>query len=275
LGEGFGAVYLASHRHSGSTLLDLLVSGHSQVVSIGEAQRFQRGPDTACNCGAPSWRECAFWREVERQLLAESGIRLESARVDSDDLAEFTDVNRALFSAVQRVSGKRWVLDSSKELPRLRRFLASGIELQVIHLRRDARGVVHSNLRKGRELARECRQYVRDHVGAAHALRDRPHVDVEYEHLVRDPARELARVMAALGLQLEPAQLESWKSRERHNVGGNRMRFTPDEAIRADESWRLSLSPWRQLSIQLRTLPARLRSGRGLELAHRWCSRRS
>ena len=81
--------------------------------------------------------------------------------------------------------------------------------------------------------------------------------------------------MNELGLAFEPDQLRGWKSRERHNVGGNHMRFTRDETIRADRSWQVGLSAWQQLSIRVRTLPAQLRSGSGLELAHRWFGRRS
>ena len=36
-------LYVVSHSHSGSTLLELLVGGHSAVASLGEVKWLDRG----------------------------------------------------------------------------------------------------------------------------------------------------------------------------------------------------------------------------------------
>ena len=57
-------------------------------------------------------------------------------------------------------------------------------------------------------------------------------------------AREMARVMAWLGLPLEEAQFQ-WREGVRRDIHGNAMRFGSSGEIRLDQSWRQQLS-WRQ-----------------------------
>lgn len=262
-------VYVVSRGHSGSTLLDFLLGSHSHIFSTGEAKMFQQQPNKRCTCGASSWSACPFWSAVDRRMLADSGFGLEGIPLDSEDLSEFARANRAFFAAVQAVSEKPMVLDSSKSIARLEKLLASGIEVRPIHLLRDACGVVYSNIKKGRAVMRYCRPYVREHLHAAYVLRGRPHAEVLYEDLARDPARELERIARFLGLEPEPEGLQHWRNLERHNFGGNKMRFGKTDEIRLDESWRTGLRVHQKLWIRASTFPARFRRGALLSLAHR------
>ena len=60
-------VYVISVSHSGSTLLDLLISSHSTTVSVGEAKRYSPSSKSrpSCACKAPSVWECPFWQRVD------------------------------------------------------------------------------------------------------------------------------------------------------------------------------------------------------------------
>ena len=235
-------VYVVSRAHSGSTLLDLLVSSHSDVQSVGEAKMFQLEPTKRCTCGAPSWSTCEFWSAVDETMRGRGGPGLDGIAIDSEDADTFAHHNRLFFEAVSSVSGKSVVLDSSKDLSRMKRLLASDLPTSVIHLVRHPCGVVYSNVRKGSRLGRECRMYVREHLGTAHRLLGKAPIRVRYEALASRPAEELERIMEGLGLAFEPEQLTGWKQRERHNFGGNRMRFDSSEEIRLDEAWRNELS---------------------------------
>lgn len=252
-------VYVVSRAHSGSTLLDLLLSSHPGIVSVGEAKMFAQEPDKLCTCGAEHWRACAFWRGVNERLVADGGPGVAVPEIESDDPATFAAYNRRFFDAVAAQAGVGVVLDSSKDFARLRRFLASGLEVDVIHLLRHPCGVANSNMRKGGRLGRECRMYVREHLDAALALRGRRHTEVRYEDLAREPEEELARLLRWLDLAPVDGQLTGWKTAERHNFGGNRMRFDSSDEIRLDEKWRTELTGGQRLSIQVRTWPVRLR----------------
>jgi len=57
------------------------------------------------------------------------------------------------------------------------------------------------------------------------------------------------------GHDFEPSQLD-WTGRTRHNVGGNRMRFSGTSTIALDTAWESEMPRWRQRAIQLLTTNA-------------------
>lgn len=262
-------VYIVGCGHSGSTLLDMLVSTHSQIFSVGEAKMFGRSPDKRCTCGAEHWYGCPFWKAVDGRMCADGGPGLGHEDIEDGDREVFSAYNRRFFRAVSETSGCPVVLDSSKDFSRLKSFLNSDLRVDVIHLIRDPRGVAFSGLRKGRPIGGVTKKYVRTHVSAAGALLETHHLEVRYEDLAREPAREVARVLEFLGLEFEPDQLVGWRSLERHNFGGNRMRFEDTETIQLDEAWRTEFSAWKQFYIWTRALPTRTRNRLGLALMRR------
>ena len=262
-------LYVVGCGHSGSTLLDMLVSTHSRIFSAGEAKMFRRSPETVCTCGAERWYSCPFWKRVDERMRADGEPGLGHESIEHGDPEVFSAYNRRFFRAISAESGCDVVLDSSKDFSRLKSFLNSDLHVEVIHLIRDPRGVVFSGLRKGRPIRGVSKKYVRTHVSAARALLDVPHIEVRYEDLAREPEREVARILEHLGLEFEPDQLAGWRRIERHNFGGNRMRLDDTETIRLDEAWRTEFSAWQRFSIWMRTLPARARSRLGLAFMHR------
>ena len=66
----------------------------------------------------------------------------------------------------------------------------------------------------------------------------------------------LTALMKVLGLAFHPHQLD-WASRERHNIGGNRMRFETSNELRPDRQWRNKLTLAQRLAIDVGTLPGR------------------
>ena len=271
-------IYIVGQGHSGSTLLDLLLSGHSDVVSVGEAKMF-RPPrvKSRCNCRRDPVGECPFWRRVGERFTRKTSVPLAHLHLDTPDEARFEQHNLAFFDAVARVSGKRVIVDSSKSLSRLRRLSRlTGLEIDVIHLVRRPHGVVFSNMRKGRHWLRTSRSYGRVERSVRRWLHDRDHIRVRYEELATQPAATLARVMTELGpgragrrgtvnLAYQPQQLE-WTVGERHNISGNRTRFSKVDTIALDVEWKQGLGRLQQLAITAITTdltrPARPRPGR-------------
>ena len=137
MGEaGFRVAYITCRGHSGSTLLDLLISGHGRAVSVGEAKCFSAGNDlsTRCTCGSSSIRECPFWLRVDAAMRRDSDLGLAELDLGNEDPATFVSHNVALFSAVVAVTGKSIVVDSSKNVDRLERLIACE-SLDVIPIR--------------------------------------------------------------------------------------------------------------------------------------------
>ncbi len=71
-------VHFAASGHSGSTLLDMILGGHSQISALGEAYSIAyaaRGHKTRslCTCGAQV-PDCPFWQRVDAALAELTGL---------------------------------------------------------------------------------------------------------------------------------------------------------------------------------------------------------
>jgi len=269
-------IFIASLSHSGSTLLDLMLNAHPDVVSVGELKQLgryvrfarKRGRAPKCTCGATSLGECPFWASVGALTLIATGQSLSELNVENYNNNEsfFCD-NLVLFDAISTAANTRYVVDSSKNPDRLERLLANP-ELDVfpIFLLRDPKGQICSSLRKNEinswlgkstyNLIRLIGNYVATNRRIFKLVKHHPHAVVRYEELARAPERTLANLMQQLGLAFHPLQLE-WAAQERHNISGNRMRFGASSALKLDEQWRDELTLPKRLAIDAGTLPGR------------------
>jgi hypothetical protein len=260
-------VYITGRGHSGSTLLDLLISAHPEVVSVGEAKCLVTRPDEPCTCGAENVFVCPFWERVDAALRERAGLRLGQIDIDSEDAATFAAHNRAFFEAVAEVAGKRIIVDSSKNVDRLEALLEAELfPLCAIHLVRSPYGVIYSNAKRGRDWLYHTYNYTYAMMKTRRLLEGREHLEIRYEEMVRDPGRVVERIMDELGLPFHPEQLD-WAKPARHNIYGNPMRFATESTFRLDTKWRKGLSLRKKLTIWWLTLPCR---HPGTELYERW-----
>ena len=260
-------LYITSRGHSGSTLLSLLVSGHSQVVSAGELKMLSN-PDPQrrlCSCHRQVPSQCPFWSAVEQRVKEQLGCSLDQLQlVDEGDDATFRSHNEALFAAIAQVSGSALIVDSSKSLPRLLRLLSveaqgAAFELHPVHLHRGPFGSMNSARKRGDVLRQAAYNYIRLFFLTRERLRGVGALRVYYERLASDPHAEMARVMAWLKLPLEEGQFQ-WRDGVRRDIHGNDMRFGSSDQIRVDQSWRQQLTWTQKLGVLAWTLPVRLRS---------------
>jgi hypothetical protein len=253
-------VCITAVGHSGTTLLDLILSSHSAVTSVGEAIKLRDRLEARCTCRAKSMRLCPFWSKVECVLRRDHGRTLDDLDLDADDEGTLLAHNRMFYAAVSEVSGKPYIVDSSKRRLRMAAMLASdSFDVRPIHLIRSPFGVAFSNMKKGRSWRDHARHYRHNVRDTKRLLHGRDHAVVRYERLAADPEGVLRPLMQWLNLSFEPGQLR-WAEAEHHNIGGNRMRFSADSTIRLDEKWRSALTPMQKLGIGLTTLPAHLPS---------------
>ncbi|HUZ83237.1 MAG TPA: hypothetical protein VMU66_00980 [Gaiellales bacterium] len=257
-----------------------------------------------CGCGEP-FHECPFWQEVgdlafggwdrvdvdrilalqravdrfrsvPRQALGGIGGGRE-AMVD-----EYLSAFRPIYRAAARIGGGVLV-DSSKApsfLALLRR--QPGIDLRVVHLVRDSRAVVYSWSR--RRLRPELRgagpgymamigarrstadwvanNLAIDLIGAGRGTVER----VRYEALMRDPERELRRLVGDWlaspgdgGGEDSPARIAIGTQ---HTVAGNPIRFQQGGiTLRSDDEWMTAMPLQRRLAVAAATWPLLLRYG--------------
>jgi hypothetical protein len=260
-------IYIAGAAHSGSTLLDLMLNAHPDIVSVGEVLKLNRQlayRDPArriyapCSCGAPSLLQCKFWSAVDAETRRVAGKSLSELDVLGDGERDPRRApNVILFKAIAAVSGKNFIVDSSK-MPRRLNHLMQFPELEIypVHLVRDPKGQIASVMRKHGGFLKNILRYELVQEQIRRRLKSVPHSVVRYEDLVRDPERTLNGILHPLGLSFDRRQL-SWAEADKHIVAGNHMRRETTSSLVLDERWRERLTARQQRIVDLGTMRSR------------------
>jgi len=278
-------VYIMGYGRSGSTILDILLNQHSEVVSVGALGTVYQWllRNEKCACSAPI-HQCRFWNRVcagELQNLEEEARNGERLQMAVESLANYPALALGLKSrmllrryveqleklvhTIAAVSGKRYVVDSSKSARHYAgRALAlsrhASFRVKVIHLVRDGRGVCWSTM-KGAASPEDRRRSKRRSVSYWQALLSwmtanylalmttwmlprHAVLRVRYEDLCESPAAVLARIGEFVGLDMCRV-IEMIEAGEElqvgHNVGGNRVRFANRLRFKPDREWQQKL----------------------------------
>ena len=253
-------IYIAGAAHSGSTLLDMMLNAHPDIISVGEVlniNRVKRSKSTGevkepnCSCGAVGLLQCAFWSSVNTRIEKASGTTITDL-----DLNEQATANSLLFQAISGVSGKNIIVDSSKMPRRLQQLLRlEDLEIYPVHLVRKPAGQIASVIAK-HGLVKSILYYEVVHAQIRQMLKLVPYSLVRYEDLVNDPKGTLQRILEPLGLEFDSRQL-AWAEQERHSFAGNHARFQSRSELILDEAWKERLSPTQRLLIQIGTVVSR------------------
>jgi UDP-N-acetylglucosamine transferase subunit ALG13 len=301
-------LYIAGLGRSGSTLLDLLLGQTPHLTSVGELRFvWQRGlgGNELCGCGA-RFHECEFWRRVGEEAFGGWDQVDLDAMIALDDgldrhryllfllfpklwpdfgrrLRSYAEALSRLYRAIHTVAGGSVLVDSTKDPPFA--FLlrhVDAIDLRIIHLVRDSRGVAYSwtkRISKPERVDRPELMNVYDPVNTSLrwlsynlltqvlARLGVPRVFVRYESFIEAPKEHLVRVAALGGVELRPEDLafldqDSAQLEAQHTVAGNPMRFSQGRiSLRLDDAWRTKLSGRDQRRIAMLTWPLLWRYG--------------
>jgi hypothetical protein len=280
-------IYIGGWGRSGSTLLDRVLGQIPGVVSLGELREvWQRGlvENRPCGCGLP-FCDCPFWTAVgdiafggwqaidQREVLhlrysldrpwsvpvlaAPTGLGLVRR-----PLKRYAALLQRLYAAIREVSGAQVVVDSSK-LPShamiLRR--VPGVDLSLVHLVRDSRGVAYSWQKhvRNRVTAGEPKYLEKYDPFSASMRYDLyngltrlvgrlgvPYILMRYEDFVARPKECLERILIHAGLS-PSVDLSFVHDGEitlapNHTVDGNPMRFSVGSIdLRVDDEWTRSM----------------------------------
>ena len=287
-------IYIMGSGHSGSTVLDIVLGNNPDIVSVGELSNFiQKGKTNGeyCACGQPT-NTCLFWSniywewarrieidEVEGYLSLQNTfehfkrwfhlLRKKRRDFQSSRFRAYAECTRALFEAISVVSGKNIIVDSSKNPVRaLALSMMPGIDLRLVHLVRDGRGVVWSFMKKGAKgkSIRSKRVYTSpwlasfewllNNAASGFVLKeaDLHGIRIRYEDFVEQPKKVLRNISRALEIGLEPVIDDLLSGREMkigHNIAGNRVRMTGSIRLRPDYEWKERLPKNDQIAFWL------------------------
>lgn len=280
--ERLQVVLIVGSSYSGSTLLGLLIGSGPGTVYMGELNQIRRlwnppeGLEPAyrlCTCGV-EYGDCPFWRGVlarygsRTDLNPAPGFSLRNLRLlirillrrpprREDDLRLLRG-HRAVIEAIAgTIREEGWLLeasrvvDSSKSLQSLEALAtARELDLRVVHLLREARGIMASARGRGRSVWGALAGWGVVH-GALHFYLNRqaavPVLRVDYRRLCEDPRGELRRVGRFLDLDLDPDRAAASIRGARHHILGGSKSVRPTLARFEGVEWRDGSSRLRPL----------------------------
>ena len=305
--ERIPVLFIAGTGRSGSTILDRVIGMNSGFCSLGEMRNIWKlsfRDNHLCGCGAP-FLECEFWNEVCRRAFgvaapevdAEEMLRLQrsvdrvryvpwltSARSPAAyrrALSEYGGVLTRLYGAALAVSGKRVLVDSTKDptqallLSRLPAF-----EVRAVHLVRDPRATAFSWQRvRQHPGVHSKRQHMEVYPARSSAARwtfynglsellsrsAASYLRVRYEDLLAEPEEVLSRVIAPYqpeGGAPVLAESDRVDLAPSHTVSGNPVRFQHGKLkLKVDDEWKAAMPARDKAVVSAITLPLLLRYG--------------
>lgn len=245
-------------EHSGTTLLVRILNNHPEAVSIGGMKNlalFATGKRT-CSCGAP-YGECPVWNAVETRLKKRGRLL-----ADMSDAIKAGDKNtiRDFLASVRDASAKYLLIESSRQ-PSYLDFLPGAPEFRTsaVHIFKHPAAQAGSARRAGRPVLREMRHYRRRSNAILQQLKNHPAaLHISHEDFCAEPESHLRRILALVGLEPAPGQLDTWGEKELHIIGGNRMKKDRSSSVKSDTAWRQSLPLYpRLLASLIATAPYR------------------
>jgi Sulfotransferase family len=286
-------LYIAGTGHSGSTLLERVLGGIPGFVNVGEVTDIYRrdAPRTErCGCGEP-FACCPYWSKVGQRIYGETGwdsdrlaavqrmrrhltrqrylprllapplAGAESRRHLADYAQTFSD----LYQAIAAEAGASCVVDASKWSAQALALSRARLDMRVIHLIRDVRGVAYSFGKQGvsrpqalddhnvmwRQQALTCASGWTARQLSLEVMRrwGVRMVRIRYEDFVSQPRRTVEAALTGLEVPCSQAQLghisdDRVTLEASHGIAGNPARFRAGEiTFRPDEAWREKMPP--------------------------------
>ncbi len=302
-------IYVMGAGRSGSTALEAMLGDHDDAVAVGELSNiFLYWNDLIhCSCGQRG-PECGVWQDIERRFCELTGLTsfLEHSRLmqhfeafdprrglglpqwlrmslaekaPDRDVELWQQRNVAIYQAVAYVTGKRVIIDSSKSPLRARALCMSPeLDVRLVHLIRDVRGVAWSRLKAYRKAPKLG--FGKDHPptpvwrsvaywGVMNLLSsmvrrsypDCPSLLVRYEDYTTEPLREFGRISEVVGLdysQIAERLIAGQPVRPQHTSAGNPVRMQGAIRLSPDYEWMEKLPEsdrvacWRLASLVMR-----------------------
>lgn len=294
-------IFIAAHSRSGSTLLDRVLGQEDGFFSIGEIRYIWRRSlieNQLCGCGR-LFSECSFWEAVIQDafgnLDAKEALRIEKLFKKIHSVAslpqicwgtfqskpykkllnEWGVIIRLLYSSISKVSGAKYLIDSSKtpSYGLLLNQVVGNDKLFVIHLLRDPRAVSFSRIRKVKRPEihwkkqymgitppyKTALQWTSCNILCELLVHRTMSVQIKYEDFVEHPESTLSGIINKITREkrsLNSIQINKATLDYGHTSSGNPMRFKVGEIeIVPDMEWKIKLPQKDWLKVSCISLP--------------------
>lgn len=267
---------------SGTTALATFLGNNNEIQNIGEMHQFFEYLEERkeCSCGN-QFQKCEFWdNKISNNLIQSSTKnRILSEKFESHssivkhilhlfskkEIEEYIEIHQQLLNTIQLDSEKTTLLDSSKYIGRaLALDKLENIDLKVIYVVRDVRGVINSFSKNAQTskspLSTIVYYLVVNSVSefVAKILLRKKVVKIRYEDLVNNPLQVFSRLETFLKLDLTDVKnkiIDKQPFSLGHIVGGNRLKKNKEIYFRKDVSWEDKFSLVARVSYYILAFP--------------------
>jgi len=295
-------LYIAGSGRSGSTILGRILGQYKGFFFAGELCKIWRYglmENRVCGCGLP-FKDCAFWKKIMYMAFGDQenidgheiyNLRQKSAymrhiprmlvsgnkSLHDSNFNKFADVLQKLYHAIQAHTGCRVIVDCSKTAPYgyVLESLRS-IDLYILHLVRDPRGVAYAKLQKYLYQPGDGNSV---YAGQAGVMKSsviwnvqnyaveafwKKHKDcylrIHYENFATDPVATLTPIIEMMNEDTSSLPFigkhRVTLDEKTHTAAGNPVRFNAGTVdIKLDQTWQENMSSKNKRLIKLATFP--------------------
>ncbi|ADI75108.1 sulfotransferase domain-containing protein (plasmid) [Methanohalobium evestigatum Z-7303] len=280
-------IYILGSGRSGSTLIDIVLGNHPEIESKGELYDIIKKYENneLCSCDTPSqicpfwidvinrWKEqtkiddLAFYENLQKKVESLKGLSLLLKNKNNSNINDYIFYTQALYHSISTVSGKNIIVDSSKKPSRaLAISMMPNVDLCLIHLVRDGRGVTYSGMKEGKKSLRFPLGWMYNNllseivfytIGSNKA-------QIRYEDFVNYPVKTLKLIGEVAGINLSQVSEKLVNKKEikiNHLLAGNRIRNYKTIKLQPDYKWKEKLSYKNQLPFLIFAWPLGIKYG--------------
>ncbi len=292
-------LYITGTGRSGTTILGNILGQLPGFFHTGELRFiWTRGvaQNWPCGCGVP-FRQCEVWSSILHRAFGDWGeISQLNGKITPPQFPLFGIIRRngkpsalnihlqylrKLYDAIRASTHSRVIIDSSKIMSHGRALgKLNGIDLVVLHMTRDPRGVAYSRRRRSawpRDEEHTALNYYK-HLKSSWIWNSRNlevetslrriakvYIQLRYEDFIADPPGPIGHILERMNEKVFPLPFRNdytVKLNTTHTLSGNPGRFlTGDVKLKLDDEWKVRLSVSEKAFITLFTWPLLVRYG--------------
>jgi len=198
-------VYILSSSHSGSTLLDLILSSNSISSSLGEyAHIVERVKDKKpiCKlCGS----DCTYWSKLNKELNKVGKLKYHDAAFNIFNTPVLIDSSKRIKWINQKTKSKKVDIKVIK----ITRYGLS----TLLKTKRKKGSITESNVKSWIKGNKKIDTYMS-------RLKKSQKLFIKYEDLCNSPSDIVDKCCSFIGMPYEEGMLDFWKTKH-HSIGGN------------------------------------------------------
>jgi hypothetical protein len=272
--DSFRLLYVAGSMRSGTTLLSRLLSEQPGCLALGEMTDVWRAlrDNEQCSCGNPA-HLCPVWSVVLEELALDpkqldrlhaqsvklarwSGLFRIAATPQAEERLNVEHYLERLLSTVSSVTGCSVLIDSSKTYQGylMRTRMPAISRLRLVHITRDPRGVVASDVRTrqrskgsdippGRSFLRSTIHWILTNTLLRVSPQSSYRYVLSYESLIGNPELAISRITNWANLPRKGRDSGFGSS---HVLVGNPSKMESPSKFHIDDRWQHELSPFQK-----------------------------